>query len=689
MDSLTASLQQQQGGASSSSKGFYASLSAANCLSNYSAAAAAAGMPAAARGLSGHGGRGALSYEQQQQQPPYPSGAGSSSSGAAMLLPSAGLSPADTPLHAGADTAVHAAGDSISRSAAAVARSPIYTGGSSNSRFFSALHLSLQQQQQQHGIALFARTGTDRGGGALLGLPGGGPLLGPPLPLSTAESLEQQTERFASEEEFETMNLVKQRREFEEEKQKVWALFQQDKQNEYNKIKEERRQLQVEVQQQLKQVQVERNDARAKLQTEKMKFEQEVEAQRRQAVVERERFLQQVAAFESEKARVVDSNIATETVLDLNVGGVVFESSRQTLTQQRGSFLEALLSGRHRVARDRQGRVFLDRDAELFRIILNFLRQPDRPPQPRDAAESDALSAEAAFLGLHFFPHALTFAVGGHSGEEHLRSVEMFDAERQQWRPCAALLTERAYAACSAFQNRVLVYGGQNLDYKALCDAEAYDILRDCWISSSPLNVPRRNACGAAIGNRHFAIGGFDGDHILNSVECLDSRIKGWRLAAPLLSPRSSAMCCTHGDSLIVLGGTKGERLRTAEVYEQRMDRWEPLASPMMEVRSAGAAASADGHIFVVGGMDANHKGHSSLEVLGPDGKEWRFLAPMPTPRMDCAAVYAYDSIFVVGGQGGEVLSSTLLYNPTQNDWKEGPSLSTARYGHGLVVSPL
>lgn len=88
-------------------------------------------------------------------------------------------------------------------------------------------------------------------------------------------------------------------------------------------------------------------------------------------------------AFDSERQRIVDSSIATETVVDINVGGVVFESSRQTLTQQKGSFLEALLSGRHHVSRDRQGRIFLDRDAELFRIVLNYLRQPTAPPQPR------------------------------------------------------------------------------------------------------------------------------------------------------------------------------------------------------------------------------------------------------------------------------------------------------------------
>lgn len=98
---------------------------------------------------------------------------------------------------------------------------------------------------------------------------------------------------------------------------------------------------------------------------------------------ERERYRQRVLAFEAERQQVQDANLAAATVVDLNVGGVVFESSRKTLCQQKGSFLEAILSGRHAVNRDRQGRIFLDRDAELFRLILNFLRAPSAIPQPR------------------------------------------------------------------------------------------------------------------------------------------------------------------------------------------------------------------------------------------------------------------------------------------------------------------
>ncbi|CDJ45249.1 hypothetical protein ETH_00000915 [Eimeria tenella] len=159
--------------------------------------------------------------------------------------------------------------------------------------------------------------------------------------------------------------------------------------------------------------------------------------------------------------------------------------------------------------------------------------------------------------------------------------------------------------------------------------------------------------------------------------------------AAPLLAPRSSAMCCTHGDTLVVLGGTKGERLRTAEVYEPRMDKWQPLACPMIEVRSAGCAVSSANHLYAMGGINADHQIHNSLEVLNPEGGQWAFLAPMPGPRMDSAAVFVKDSILVTGGQDGEVLSSTCFYNPETNEWRQGPSMGTPRYGHNLVVTAL
>eukprot|EP00920_Eleutheroschizon_duboscqi_P000793 GHVT01002062.1.p1 GENE.GHVT01002062.1~~GHVT01002062.1.p1 ORF type:complete len:444 (-),score=20.31 GHVT01002062.1:124-1455(-) len=436
---------------------------------------------------------------------------------------------------------------------------------------------------------------------------------------------------------------------------------------------------------QMKQVQVEREDARRKVNEDRGKFDHEKDLHRRKMIMDREKFRQEYDLFEAEKRRIVDSQIAAETMVDLNVGGVVFETSRHTLVQQPGSFLESLLSGRYNVSRDRNGRIFLDRDSELFRIILNFLRNPSAPCVPRDDAESDAVAREAEFYGIKFFPFPLVYACGGHNGIEHLRAVEVLDVGQQCWRPCRPMQTERAYFGSASLRNRLYLFGGQNLDYKALCEMEIYDCLRDTWTTGAPLNVPRRNTCGTSSGERLFAVGGFDGVNILSNVECYDARMKNWMEIAPLSTPRSSAMCCAKGDKLCVLGGTKGERLRTIECYDPRVDKWENLPTDMIEVRSAGSAACSMNHIFALGGTDNSHTIHSSLEVLDPDAEKWNFLKNMSTTRMDCSAVVVSESIMVAGGQNGEVLNSTEFYRPELNEWQFGPPMLAQRYGFSLV----
>lgn len=93
-------------------------------------------------------------------------------------------------------------------------------------------------------------------------------------------------------------------------------------------------------------------------------------------MLEREKFRMEYEAAEKERQRISEHNVATETMVDVNVGGVIFEASRHSFTQQPGSLLERLMTGRTQAQRDKDGRIFLDRDSSLFRSILNFLPQP-------------------------------------------------------------------------------------------------------------------------------------------------------------------------------------------------------------------------------------------------------------------------------------------------------------------------
>ncbi|CAG9535813.1 unnamed protein product [Cercopithifilaria johnstoni] len=64
----------------------------------------------------------------------------------------------------------------------------------------------------------------------------------------------------------------------------------------------------------------------------------------------------------------------TEQIVNLNVGGQRFATSRQTLTWIPDTFFTSLLSGRIPTVRDETNAVFIDRDPGMFRIILNYLR---------------------------------------------------------------------------------------------------------------------------------------------------------------------------------------------------------------------------------------------------------------------------------------------------------------------------
>eukprot|EP00931_Biecheleriopsis_adriatica_P100856 TRINITY_DN76097_c0_g1_i1.p1 TRINITY_DN76097_c0_g1~~TRINITY_DN76097_c0_g1_i1.p1 ORF type:complete len:614 (-),score=139.38 TRINITY_DN76097_c0_g1_i1:73-1914(-) len=479
------------------------------------------------------------------------------------------------------------------------------------------------------------------------------------------------------------------RQAFEEEKLSVWQQFMAEKQREVEKIREDRVRAEEETAAQLRQVQADIEEARQRINEERLRVEQEGAQRRRTVAHEYEKFRQEYGLFEAERQRLANPQLAAEATVDLNVGGTVFETARSTLVQQQGSYLESLLSGRYQISRDRYGRIFINRDPEHFRTILNFLRNPHTPPMPRDSAESEALVRESTFYGVHFFPFPLVFAVGGHDGYEHLRAMEVLDVGNQCWRPCRAMGTERTYFGAATMKSRLHVYGGQNLDYKALCEVEIYDCLRDSWESGASMRFPRRNCAAAELEGRVYAIGGFDGTRIINSVEAYDSRLKSWMQMEPLPTPRSSAMACSQGGKVWVLGGTSGTRLRTADVFDPRANRWEAVKTEMFDVRSAGQAASCVNHVFALGGTDNEQRVHFSTECLDPDEGAFSKRAPMQEARMDFAAAVISDSIMVGGGQNGSVLSSTEFYRPELDEWQAGPSMTIPRYGHQYLLCSL
>lgn len=91
-----------------------------------------------------------------------------------------------------------------------------------------------------------------------------------------------------------------------------------------------------------------------------------------------------------------DDNLSE--IIYLNVGGQRFCTSKQTLTSIGETFFTSLLSGRISSMRDATGAIFVDRDPNLFAIILNYMRT--RQLINVDTNNLDVLKHEAEFYGI-------------------------------------------------------------------------------------------------------------------------------------------------------------------------------------------------------------------------------------------------------------------------------------------------
>eukprot|EP00386_Alphamonas_edax_P006398 GDKI01020711.1.p1 GENE.GDKI01020711.1~~GDKI01020711.1.p1 ORF type:complete len:255 (+),score=59.79 GDKI01020711.1:147-911(+) len=95
-------------------------------------------------------------------------------------------------------------------------------------------------------------------------------------------------------------------------------------------------------------------------------------------------------AFEREKEKMVKMGVKGTDIIELDVGGRVFKTTRATLCAQPDTLLAVMFSGRWEDSLHRDpktGAAFLDCDPDLFAILLNHLRSlqlsPDHPlPSP-------------------------------------------------------------------------------------------------------------------------------------------------------------------------------------------------------------------------------------------------------------------------------------------------------------------
>jgi hypothetical protein len=213
---------------------------------------------------------------------------------------------------------------------------------------------------------------------------------------------------------------------------------------------------------------------------------EEEEMQARRLRVERERL-----ALEEDELRVKRMKLdgersrllqASSSILRLNVGGQSFDTTRETLLGASSSFFERLIGtqddglGLSGAAVDRDGRLFIDRSPEGFRLVLEWLRG-NTDCDSLDRATRELLLKEAVYYDLPRLVREL------HGGYDHTLLPVADQEIRARAHAARTALAEGAPGAAAAADEELeRVFSGPNASGQTACALtyEATPVLPGC-----------------------------------------------------------------------------------------------------------------------------------------------------------------------------------------------------------------
>ncbi|KAI6073673.1 Kelch-like 17 [Aix galericulata] len=204
---------------------------------------------------------------------------------------------------------------------------------------------------------------------------------------------------------------------------------------------------------------------------------------------------------------------------------------------------------------------------------------------------------------------------------------EAYDTRTDRWHMVASMSTRRARVGVAAIGNKLYAVGGYD-GTSDLATVESYDPVTNSWQPEVSMGT-RRSCLGvAALHGLLYAAGGYDGASCLNSAERYDPLTGTWTSIAAMSTRRRYVRVATLEGNLYAVGGyDSSSHLATVEKYEPQINTWTPIAN-MLSRRSSAGVAVLEGMLYVAGGNDGTSC-LNSVERYNPKTNTWESVAPM------------------------------------------------------------
>ncbi|KAG4912445.1 hypothetical protein JHK85_053737 [Glycine max] len=185
------------------------------------------------------------------------------------------------------------------------------------------------------------------------------------------------------------------------------------------------------------------------------------------------------------------------------------------------------------------------------------------------------------------------YVFGGGNGYVWYDTVESYNPVHDSWTLCRSLNQKKGRLSGAALNDKLFVVGGGN-GVDSFSDVEMLELDIGRWIPTHSMLDKRfalvavefNGAIYATSGfdgndylNLMYALGGFDGDKIVPSIEVFDPRLGAWTIGEPMNHRRGYSAVVVVKESIYMIGGVKVcENIVDTEEYRrtERMAAMEP-----------------------------------------------------------------------------------------------------------------
>jgi len=234
--------------------------------------------------------------------------------------------------------------------------------------------------------------------------------------------------------------------------------------------------------------------------------------------------------------------------------------------------------------------------------------------------------------------------------------------------------TAREWANATAAREEIYIFGGRDRhgrNYDEIYRVDLQD-LRIHEIASLP--SPRFGMATAAVGDRIYVFGGFDGRKCYDDILVLDAKRDRLTRLAHLPSSRCFGAVAVNSGQIYYLGGWDGAE-QLDEILRIDPDSGDTkLIGKLPSPRELVAAESLDGKIYLFGGSDKRGDYLDDVLEIDPTTGSVVRMGHLPSGRTRTSAVSLDDRILLIGGWEGEKLNEVLSLKP------DGEVLKTQLY---------